>query len=91
MREYMEKLPPPRMTWQDVEIIPRSGTASSPVHLCYRDPVKVIKSLLDRPSLAEHMTYAPQRVWRDKAAGKRQYTEIFTADWAWQTQVIWTT
>jgi Plavaka transposase len=88
MREQMDKLAAPRMSWNDVEIHPRSGIPSSPVHLCYRDPVEAIKSLLDRPALAKHMTYAPERHWRDKEAGKRQYTEIFSGDWAWKAQVF---
>jgi hypothetical protein len=88
MREQMDKLPAPRMSWKEVDILPRSGNPSSPVLLCYRDPVEAIKSLLDRPALAKHITYMPERCWRDKAAGKRQYAEIFSGDWAWKTQVF---
>jgi hypothetical protein len=75
------------MPWNTVEVIPRSGTTFSPIHLCYRDPVQAVKSLLDRPSLAKHMSYIPQRHWRDKAEGKRVYNEILTGDWSWETQV----
>jgi hypothetical protein len=87
MRKRIEELPKPRMSWETVEITPRSGTTTSPVYLCYRDPVDAIRSLLDRAELAEHMTYAPQRHWKDKEAGRRRYSEIFTGDWAWETQV----
>jgi len=85
MRALIDMLPKPRMLWKSVEVIPRSGATSSPVFLCYRDPVEAIRSLLDRPSLRDHLMYAPQRHWT--ASGSRQYTEIMTGDWAWQVQV----
>lgn len=87
MREQIGKLPKPRMTWENIEVIPRSGTTTSPVFLCYRDPVEAIRHLLDRPSLRNHLTYSPQRHWKDIVGGSRQYTEIMTGDWAWETQV----
>ena len=87
MCEQMGKLPKPRMSWNTIEIPLCSGSTTSPIYLCYRDPIEAIQSLLDRPSLAKHMTYTPQRHWRDKAAGKQRYTEIFTGDWAWEEQV----
>jgi hypothetical protein len=87
MREQIDKLPKLRMTWKNVEVIPCSGTTSSPVFLCYRDPVEAIRYLLDRPSLKDHLTFSPERRWKDDVGGSRQYTEIMTGDWAWETQV----
>lgn len=87
MRERIDRLPKPRMIWKNVEVQPPSGTTSSPVVLCYRDPVEAIRTLLDRPSLRSHLTYTPERHWTDKNAGLRQYTEVMTGDWAWETQV----
>lgn len=87
MREWIRQMMQPRLKWKNVEITPEYGKTSSPVYLLYRDPLAAIASLLERPSLAEHMTYQPRRCWKDKAAGKRRYSEIFTADWAWETQV----
>jgi hypothetical protein len=58
-----------------------------PVTLYWRDPLAAIQSLLDRPSLAEHLEYAPRRVWDDDTKENRVYNEIFTGDWAWKTQV----
>lgn len=87
MREHLKQLIQPRMKWKSAEIVPKSGTTSSPVYLMYRDPVAAIRSLLDRPALAKHITYQPRRCWKDKQAGNRRYSEIFTADWAWETQV----
>jgi hypothetical protein len=76
------------MKWKEVEVVPRSGTPSSPVYICYRDPLDAIRSLLDRPSLADHITYEPQRHWKDKVNGTRRYSEIFSGDWAWEMQVF---
>jgi hypothetical protein len=87
MRKRLGLLPKPRMSWKHIEIKPRSGKTTAPVFLCYRDPLDAAQSLLDRPSLAMHLKYTPEKHWRDKDTGSRLYSEIFTGDWAWETQV----
>ncbi|KAG8824504.1 hypothetical protein FRC17_009084 [Serendipita sp. 399] len=86
MRQRIKRLPTPRIQWKTTKIVPRSGTTSSTVYLSYRDPVDAIRSLLDRPSLAKYVTFAPERHWKNKAEGTRVYSEIFTGEWAWKTQ-----
>ncbi|KAG8798922.1 hypothetical protein FRC16_006244 [Serendipita sp. 398] len=86
MRQRIDQLPTPRMQWKNIQVDPLYGTTSAPVYLSYRDPVNAIRSLLDRPELAKYMTYTPERHWKDKAEYTRVYSEIFTADWAWDTQ-----
>lgn len=87
MRDMIGRLPNPRVMWKHVEVIPESGTTADPVFLCYRDPIAAVRSLLDRPALQDHLTFTPVRKWSDRDSGKRCYDEIFTGDWAWETQV----
>lgn len=87
MRDMIGQLPTSRLTWKHVEVIPESGVTADPVFLCYRDPIAAVRSLLDRPALQDHLTFTPVRKWSDRDAGQRRYNEIFTADWAWETQV----
>jgi hypothetical protein len=86
-RTYMDGLARPRMKWRTVPITPGSGSPVSVIRLYYRDPIEAIQSLLDRPSLAQFMSYAPRRHWCDKEGGGRVYNEIWTGEWAWNTQV----
>jgi hypothetical protein len=87
LRKRVDMLPKTRFKWDPVQIIPRSGTVKGPLFLYYRDPIAAVRSLLDRPELAEHITFTPQRIWLNKSIGKRRYSEMFTGDWAWETQV----
>jgi hypothetical protein len=83
----IEKLPDPGPRWFEQEIIPNSGEPLHPVSLFYRDPIKAIKSLLARPSLACSMEFVPRRVWSDATREKRLYSEISTGEWWWRNQV----
>lgn len=87
LRERIGKLPASRMAWKSIRVIPRSGETTSPVYLCYRDPIDAIRSLLDRYSLRKHLSFTPQRHWKNVELKTRLYNEIFTGDWAWETQV----
>jgi hypothetical protein len=53
------------------QMVPDQGTMKgapgNEVTLFYRDPLKAIQTLLDRSSLAEHMEFAPYRLYRQKA------------------------
>jgi Plavaka transposase len=66
-------------------VIPGSGEALKPIKLYYRNPIDAVQSLLDRPSLADHLEYIPRKLWTNEE--ERIYNEIFTGDWAWETQV----
>lgn len=80
-------LPDTRMRWLYQSVIPESGSDRTPVTLYYRDPVDAVQSLLDRPSLAEHLDFTPRRAWRNKDRKNRVYDEIMTGNWAWEVQV----
>ncbi|KAG8756916.1 hypothetical protein FRC14_002533 [Serendipita sp. 396] len=86
MRDRIQQLPETRMPWKFTRVKLRSGTTSSPVYLCYRDPVAAVRSLLDRPLLKEHLEFQPTRHWKDREALNRRYSEIFSGDWAWEIQ-----
>jgi Plavaka transposase len=52
-----------------------------------RDPVECIKQLISNPSFDGHISYVPERVYRDNAGGSRIYDEMWTSDWWWDVQV----
>jgi hypothetical protein len=87
LRKKIKMLPKTRFKWKATRVVPHSGRLKTPTFLYYRDPIAAIRSLFDRPELAEHLTFTPQRIWKNKAKGTRRYSEIFTGDWAWETQV----
>jgi len=57
------------------------------VELWRRDPVDCIKSLLGNCALRDYLAYAPERVYADYAGKVRKYSQMWTADWWWDTQV----
>jgi hypothetical protein len=83
----IENLPDPGPRWFVEDIVPISGDLLHPISLYYRDPIKAIKSLLRRPSLADSMEFTPRRVWSDASKTKRLYSEMSTAEWWWRNQV----
>lgn len=59
------------------------------LELWTRNPVECIQELLGKTTLAEHIKYEPEKIWRE-VDGKRQrvYGEAWTADRWWQLQVL---
>jgi len=53
----------------------------------HRDPVECIQELLEAPAFGKENAYTPYRVYRDKMRKNREYGEMATADWWWETQV----
>ena len=51
----------------------------------YRDPIAAISYILGHPPFKDYLCYAPIRD-RD-ASGERLYSEMWTGDWWWRTQV----
>jgi Plavaka transposase len=84
----IENLPDAGARWLVEDIVPISGEPVLPISLYYRDPIKAIKSLLCRPSLADCMEFAPRRVWADASKTKRLYSEMSTGEWWWRNQVF---
>ncbi len=60
------------------------------LELWHRDPLECIAELLANPLFEAHQTYQPQRVYRQQKNGvgaNREYSEMWTGDWWWETQV----
>jgi len=87
LHDRLSQFPDPRIMWFAKQVIPESGTPLSPVVLYWQEPLAAIQSLLDRPSLADHLEFVPRRVWDDDKKESRVFNEIFTGNWAWRTQV----
>lgn len=85
--DRIEQLPAPGVRWTAVDVTPDSGTPLDKVTLYYRNPLDAIRTLLSRPDLKEAMEFTPRRVWETAAREDRLYTELFTGEWAWKTQV----
>jgi hypothetical protein len=58
------------------------------LELWRRNPVDCVKELLGNPALKNHMKYAPERVYEDMEGKTRIFDEMWTANWWWDTQVI---
>jgi len=58
-------------------------------HINYwsRDFIKSMRWLMRQPAYAEHLIYPPQCSFSCNTPPKRLYTEMYTADWWWETQV----
>jgi Plavaka transposase len=91
--QRLETLPSSGTTWMAHDINPGSGTFLEPVTLFFRDPMKAIESLLQRPTFKDSLDFVPRRVWSDPQdpddpeRRERNYQEIFSGEWAWRTQV----
>jgi hypothetical protein len=76
LHSRIESLPDGGARWVNQLITPESGTLKglpdNQVVLLYRDPLKAIQSLLDRPSLANHMEFAPYRIFCPTAGGDNE-------------------
>lgn len=67
-------------SWRQGEVI-LSGT-KTPFY--YRDPVDCIKYLIRQRAYRSDMVFSPERLYEGE---ERQYGELHTADWWWDTQV----
>jgi hypothetical protein len=85
----VSSLPDPGPRWVGREIKPNHGTLveGSIATLFYRNPIKLVQELLQRPSLAESLDYTPTRVYANEEKTKRVYSEMSSGDWWWRTQV----
>ena len=57
------------------------------LELWRRDPLECIKELMGNPTFIDAMQFAPERVYTDGERQNRQYDEMWTCDWWWNTQV----
>jgi len=58
--------------------------SSTNVSFYYRDPLDCIKYLLRQTAYQADLIYSPERLYEGI---ERQYGEVHTADWWWDTQV----
>lgn len=63
------------------------GPATETVELWHRNPIEVIKHLLGNPLFDGHMMYTPHRIFRKEDRTNREYSEMWSGDWWWNTQV----
>ncbi len=47
----------------------------------YRDPIKAIQSIWEDPSNADHLVYAPKKVFSDASKTNRIFNEMWTGKW----------
>jgi hypothetical protein len=69
------------------DIVVNDGTGLCTEYLCARNPVDIVRELIGNPRFKEHMRYAPERHWTSKAKDTRIYSEMWTGNWWWRTQV----
>jgi len=50
----------------------------------YRNIVTVLEHYFKQPAFRDHLVYKPRKEFNEK--GERVYSEIFSADWAWEKQ-----
>ena len=62
-------------------------TLTEDLELWARNPIDCIQELLENPAASDANVYEPKRVWRDKERKTREYSEMWTGDWWWDTQV----
>ena len=60
------------------------------LELWKRDPVKCVKELIGNPAFQNLVSYVPQWAYADKAGLKHIFDKMWTADWWWDTQVLYT-
>jgi hypothetical protein len=95
LNEAFEMLPDLRSTWMRTIITLKWGTPvaqgagleKGQVVFYHRNPLHAVQSLLDRPSLHDHLEFVPRRVYTNEDREERIYNEIMTGNWAWRTQV----
>jgi Plavaka transposase len=51
-----------------------------------RNSLEILKELVADVKVAEHMKWAPEKVYNSK--GERLYSELWTGDWWWRKQVV---
>ena len=51
-----------------------------------RNSLDILKELVGDIKVAEHMKWAPEKVYNSK--GERLYSELWTGDWWWRKQVL---
>ncbi|KAG8943330.1 hypothetical protein FRC03_002563 [Tulasnella sp. 419] len=56
------------------------------VEMYYRDPVEVVEDLISRPSLWDHLTYSPMKIYTSPARQTHIYKDMSSGDWWYDIQ-----
>jgi hypothetical protein len=83
---------------QDIDLLPSGAPWSSEkiilegrykYVLCvfWRDPVEVVRELISNRQLKNNIKYTPQRHFTSTECLVRIFSEMWTGDWWWETQV----
>ncbi|KAF7323509.1 hypothetical protein MKEN_00570500 [Mycena kentingensis (nom. inval.)] len=56
------------------------------LELWHRNILECIATLIGNPALAEHTSYEPIRIFRERDGTNREYDEMWTGTWWWDTQ-----
>ncbi|KAJ3727345.1 hypothetical protein DFJ43DRAFT_1133192 [Lentinula guzmanii] len=56
------------------------------LELWHRDPVEIIKELMGNSEFRGHQKYTPVQHYTDTDMKNREYSEMWTCDWWWNTQ-----
>ncbi|KAG1799690.1 uncharacterized protein HD556DRAFT_1430484 [Suillus plorans] len=88
LMKAIDKLP--RGTeWQlkRIQVKGNSGQAEGEdLELWLRNPVDCIRELMANPEFDGKVSYSPERVFADAEGTVRQYDEMWTGEWWWETQ-----
>jgi len=50
--------------------------ATEDLELWFQDPVEIVQNLIGNPTVKEHMTYTPEKVYQDKKDNVRIFDEM---------------
>jgi hypothetical protein len=75
---------PGQPTFKHKEIV----IAGEAVDLHYRDVIECTKALFGDPELAKHLILAPEQHYADPDRTIRQYNDMHTGKWWWNTQKV---
>lgn len=83
----VDKLPAgPKCEIHKIEVF--DGTQLRMQYLVRCSIVNVIRNLVGNRALHGHFKYMPVKLYTSKQRGKCVYSEMWTADWWWNEQVI---
>ncbi|KAH7312778.1 hypothetical protein B0J17DRAFT_585007 [Rhizoctonia solani] len=87
LRKDIDKLPHgPDWEVQPFKLTGNSGEEVA--ELWKRNPLEIIRALLQDKALRKYLQYVPQRHYTNANRASRRRSELWTADWLWNTQEL---
>ena len=71
--------------WEKVTIVDPEGK-KAPVVYYMRDPLAVLQEILSNSDVKDKCVWAPVKLYGE--GGERVFTDMHTADWWWEKQVM---